>query len=39
MSFSSDLNKTWVQGADGNLYNSELKNITIEPGETKEANY
>ena len=36
MAFSTDLNRTWVQASDGNLYNSELKSIKIEPGETKE---
>ena len=36
MIFSTELNRTWVEGEDGNLYNSELKDLEIEPGETKE---
>lgn len=36
MVFSTDLNRTWVQDSNGNLTNSELKDLNIEPGETKE---
>ena len=36
MIFSTDLNRTWVQDSNGNLTNSDLKDIDIEPGETKE---
>ncbi len=36
MQFSTELNSSWVQDSDGNLYNRELKNLTINPGETKE---
>ncbi|MBR6033421.1 MAG: hypothetical protein IKP28_01550, partial [Clostridia bacterium] len=36
MQFTADLNKSWTQASDGNLYNSELKNIDINPGESKE---
>jgi hypothetical protein len=36
MVFSSDLNPTWMQDSNGNLYNRELKDIDIKPGETKE---
>ncbi len=36
MTFSTDLNRTWIQDSNGNLYNSELKGVNIEPGETKE---
>lgn len=36
MTFSSDLNSAWVQESNGNLYNTELSKIAIEPGETKE---
>ncbi len=36
MVFSSELNPTWAQNSNGNLYNSELKDIDIKPGETKE---
>lgn len=36
MTFSTEINSTWIQDSDGNLYNSELKDLDIEPGETKE---
>lgn len=36
MTFSTEMNNTWVQDSDGNLYNTELKSLEIEPGETKE---
>ena len=35
LSFSSELDKNWYKGADGMLYNSELSNTIINPGETK----
>ena len=35
MIFASDLNPTWMQGTDGNLYNEELSKITIEPRRNK----
>ena len=35
MTFSTDLNKTWVQDSNGNLTNTDLANIAIKPGETK----
>ena len=34
--FSSELNKTWYVGADGQLHNTSLSNEIINPGETKE---
>ena len=36
MTFISDLNSAWVQESDGNLYNTELSKVEINPGETKE---
>lgn len=36
MVFSSDLNSSWIQDNSGNLYNTELSQISIEPGETKQ---
>lgn len=36
MIFSSELNANWYQGADGNLYNEELSDEYINPGESKE---
>lgn len=36
MTFSTEMNNTWIQDSDGNLYNTELKSLEIEPGETKE---
>lgn len=36
LKFSSEMNTNWYQGTDGNLYTEELKNVTIEPGETKQ---
>ena len=36
MSFSTEMNNTWVQDSNGTLYNCELKDLDIEPGETKE---
>lgn len=35
LAFSSELDKNWYKGADGMLYNSELSNTIINPGETK----
>ncbi len=35
MKFNSDLNPTWYAGNDGNLYNNELANTVINPGESK----
>ena len=36
MEFISNLNPTWIQSQDRNLHNTELKNIEINPGETKQ---
>lgn len=36
LKFSSELNKDWYIGKNGNLYNNELENILIQPGESKE---
>jgi len=36
LKFSSELNNTWYLAEDGNIYNSELSNIKIKPGESKE---
>ena len=36
MVFSSDLNPSWVQDNSGDLYNTDLSKISIEPGETKQ---
>ncbi len=36
MKFSSELNQNWYVGEDGNLYNSELANTLLQPGESKE---
>ena len=36
MEFPSDLNSAWVKDANGDLYNTELKDLNIEPGESKE---
>lgn len=36
MKFNSSLNPNWYSGSDGNIYTSELENITINPGETAE---
>ena len=35
MEFSTELNKNWYQGSDGNLYNEELSNTAIPAGESK----
>lgn len=35
MKFNSDLNPNWYAGNDGNLYNNELSNTVINPGESK----
>ena len=35
LKFSSEMNKNWYQGTDGNLLNRELANTIINPGETK----
>lgn len=36
LSFSSELNKDWYKGNDGDLYNDSLSEVAIEPGNTKE---
>ena len=36
LSFSSELNKDWYVGSDGNLYTSALSGIAIEPGKQSE---
>lgn len=36
LKFSSEMNTNWYQGTDGNLYTEELKDVTLEPGETKQ---
>lgn len=36
MKFNSSLNPDWYAGNDGYLYNTELQNQVINPGETKE---
>jgi len=36
LKFSSELNSSWYLADDGNVYNSELNNIKINPGESKE---
>lgn len=36
MKFSTELNKDWYTGANGEIYNSSLSNTIINPGETKE---
>ena len=36
LKFSSELNKDWYVGKNGNLYNNSLANIQIQPGESKE---
>lgn len=36
LEFSSELNKDWYKGDDGNLYTSSLSGIAIEPGKTSE---
>ena len=36
MKFNSDLNSNWYAGNDGYLYNTELANTVINPGESKE---
>lgn len=35
LTFSSELDKDWYKGTDGELYNNELSNTMINPGETK----
>lgn len=35
LEFSSELNKSWYQATDGQLYSKELSNQIINPGETK----
>lgn len=35
MKFNSDLNPNWYAGNDGNLYNNELVDTVINPGESK----
>lgn len=36
MKFTSELNSDWYEGESGNLYNSKLSSILLQPGETKE---
>ena len=36
MKFSTELNKDWYTGANGEIYNASLANTIINPGETKE---
>ena len=36
LKFSSELNTSWYLAEDGNVYNSQLANTKINPGETKE---
>ena len=36
LKFSSELNKDWYIGKNGNLYNNSLENIQIQPGESQE---
>ena len=36
LEFKADLNPTWYEGNDGNVYSNELTNTLIKPGETKE---
>ena len=38
LKFNSDLNPTWYAGNDGYLYNTELAEQAINPGETREIN-
>lgn len=35
MIFSSDLNKNWYQGSDGNLYTEEFSSVDLNPGESR----
>ncbi len=35
LEFSTELNKNWYKGNDGNLYTEELANTPIQPGEAK----
>ena len=35
LKFNSEMNTNWYQGTDGNLYTEELKDVTLEPGESK----
>ena len=36
LDFSSEMNKNWYQGTDGNLYSKELSDQILNPGESKE---
>ena len=36
LAFNADLNPTWYEGNDGNVYSNELADTIIKPGETKE---
>lgn len=36
LKFNSEINTNWYQGTDGNLYTEELKDIMLEPGESKQ---
>ena len=36
LEFSSEINKDWYKGSDGNLYTTSLNGIAIKPGETSE---
>ena len=35
MIFSSDLNRNWYQGSDGNLYTEEFSSVDLNPGESR----
>lgn len=36
LKFNSEMNTNWYQGTDGNLYTEELKDIMLEPEESKQ---
>lgn len=36
LKFNSELNTNWYIGNDGNIYNNQLANEEIQPGESKE---
>ena len=36
MKFNSELNRDWYQSSNGDIYNSSLANIKLEPGQSKE---
>lgn len=35
MTFSSEINRSWYIGKDGDLHTTELKDVLIQPGESK----